>query len=75
VSMIANYASVYLVCIRFFHHMNGLIYTICSTQSLTGVCLSTLSTTVADPVRFSQVIWRICRTSIGQVILVLLEET
>jgi hypothetical protein len=24
--MIANYASVYLVCIGFFHHMNGLIY-------------------------------------------------
>jgi hypothetical protein len=75
VSMIANYASVYLVCNCFFQHMNKLIYAICSTQSLTGVCLSTLCTTVAEPVRFSQEIWCICRTSIGQVISVLLEET
>jgi hypothetical protein len=73
--MFANYASVYLVCICFFLHVNGLIYAVCSTQSLTGVCLSTLSTTVVDPVRFFQEIWRICRTSIGQVIAVLLEET
>ncbi|KAF8146095.1 hypothetical protein K438DRAFT_1991171 [Mycena galopus ATCC 62051] len=34
--MVANYASVYLVCICFFFHMNGLIYATYSTQLLTG---------------------------------------
>ncbi|KAJ7281076.1 hypothetical protein C8J57DRAFT_1711951 [Mycena rebaudengoi] len=36
VSMIADYASVYLVCICFFLPANGLIYAMCSTQSFTG---------------------------------------
>jgi hypothetical protein len=75
VSMIASYASVYIVCICLFHDMNELMYVMCSTKSLTGVCLSSGSTTFADPVHFSQEIWHICRTSTGQVISVLLEET
>ncbi|KAJ6545605.1 hypothetical protein B0H19DRAFT_1267012 [Mycena capillaripes] len=36
VSMIANYASVYLVCICFFHDMKGLIDAMYSTKSVTG---------------------------------------
>ncbi|KAJ6545608.1 hypothetical protein B0H19DRAFT_1380155 [Mycena capillaripes] len=36
VSMIANYASVYLVCIRFFDHMNAPIDVMYRTKSLTG---------------------------------------
>ncbi|KAJ6545629.1 hypothetical protein B0H19DRAFT_1267029 [Mycena capillaripes] len=48
VSMIANYASVYLVCICCFHHMNGLIDAMYSTKSLIGRICRT-STGQFDP--------------------------
>ncbi|KAJ6504993.1 hypothetical protein C8R45DRAFT_1090755 [Mycena sanguinolenta] len=48
VSMMANYASVYLVRICLFYHMNGLINSLCSTQSLTGEILRICRTSIGQ---------------------------